>query len=90
MLISSDRASSGRAEDGFSDERWDAFLAAYLQERPLPEIDLNMIPTFVAIRQIWLIGLHTGNSPIWGAWQDDRYFDRKLRFLREWMETHRL
>ncbi|WP_138754320.1 phosphotransferase [Paenibacillus sinopodophylli] len=79
-----------KQEEGFEDERWDAFLKAYLEERPLNEHDLAMIPAFVAIRQIWLIGLHTGRSAVWGAWQDDGYFDWKLKFLFAWVEKHQL
>jgi len=76
--------------DSFDHEQWDAFLNAYLSSRPLSRPDLEAIPAFVAIRHIWLLGLHTGNSAVWGAWQDDNYFDRKLKFLRAWLETHDL
>lgn len=75
---------------GFQDECWDSFIQAYQEVRPLQEIDVELIPLFVAIRQVWLIGLHTGNSAIWGAWQDDAYFDRKLKFLHDWMTAHQL
>lgn len=77
-------------KNGYQDECWDAFLDAYQQERPLRKVDLAMIPAFVAVRQIWLMGLHTGNSAVWGAWQDDGYFNRKLKFLRQWMHEHPL
>ncbi|MDQ0111173.1 phosphotransferase [Paenibacillus harenae] len=74
----------------FGDECWEAFLGAYLSERPLGQSDLDAIPSFVAIRQLWLLGLHTGNSAVWGAWQDDNYFDGKLKFLKLWMEAYDL
>jgi Ser/Thr protein kinase RdoA (MazF antagonist) len=66
-------------------ERWAAFLRGYKEERPVKDIDLEAIPYFVAIRQIWLTGLHTGNAYDWGrSWLDDRYFDRTLEFFRKW------
>ncbi|MGO4537250.1 phosphotransferase enzyme family protein [Paenibacillus sp. 2TAB19] len=74
----------------FGDECWDAFLSAYVAERPLSQADLDAIPLFVAVRQLWLLGLHTGNSAVWGAWQDDGYFDGKLKFLKLWMEAYDL
>lgn len=74
----------------FKDECWDAFLEAYLSERPMSQADLDAIPLFVAIRHIWLIGLHTGFSAVWGAWQDDGYFDGKLKFLKLWLQAYDL
>ena len=39
----------------------------------------------MAIRHIWLLGLHTGNGQYWGyGWLDDKYFDRARTFFREW------
>lgn len=85
-----DRMHGKQDSSSFEDECWDAFLHAYLKERPLSEQDLAMIPLFVAVRQIWLIGLHTGRSEVWGAWQDDGYFDGKLKFLTHWVDAHKL
>jgi hypothetical protein len=43
------------------------------------------VPLFVLIRHIWLLGLHTANASDWGAgWLNKRYFDRGLKFLRDW------
>ncbi|NIK80020.1 Ser/Thr protein kinase RdoA (MazF antagonist) [Paenibacillus castaneae] len=81
----------GRSEkDELKDECWDAFIEAYVKERPLSELDLGMIPVFIAARQLWLMGLHTGNSGVWGAWQDDGYFDNKINFLKAWVKEHNL
>ncbi|MFD0677554.1 MULTISPECIES: phosphotransferase [unclassified Paenibacillus] len=84
------RVESRTKKEEFKDECWDAFLDAYMKERPLQEADLVAIPIFVAVRQLWLMGLHTGNSAIWGAWQDDSYFDRKLKFLNAWTKAYSL
>jgi len=62
-----------------------AFLGEYLRRRPVGEADIVAIPAFVAIRQIWLVGLHVslGDRFGWG-WINDRYFDRQLKVLRDW------
>lgn len=65
-----------------------AFLTGYLRHRPVKSVDLVAIPTFVAIRQIWLIGLHIGLADRFGwGWLNDRYFDRQLRVLRNWQKN---
>ncbi|WP_282942778.1 phosphotransferase [Paenibacillus sp. RC67] len=78
----------GRKKDLFQNELWSIFLESYQKNKVLSERDLEVVPTFVAIREIWLMGLHTGNSKIWGAWQNDHYFNKNLQFLREWCEEH--
>lgn len=65
--------------------RWEQFLRGYGERRTLNELDLAAVPLFVAIRHIWLLGLHTGNGRDWGyGWMGDRYFDRSLKFLKTW------
>ena len=64
---------------------WDAFLAGYREERAIAVIDLAAIPFFVAVRQVWIMGLHCGNSGDWGVgWLNGQYFARSLNFLRTW------
>jgi Ser/Thr protein kinase RdoA (MazF antagonist) len=62
-----------------------AFLKGYARQRRLSTIDVDAIPVFVAIRQIWLMGLHIslGDRFGWG-WINDGYFDRQLKVLRDW------
>jgi Ser/Thr protein kinase RdoA (MazF antagonist) len=62
-----------------------AFLGEYLRRRHLSAADIAAIPAFVAIRQIWLVGLHIslGDRFGWG-WMNDGYFDRQLKVLRDW------
>jgi Ser/Thr protein kinase RdoA (MazF antagonist) len=68
--------------------RWREFLRGYREVRPFAGVDLEAVPLFVAIRQLWLLGLHTGNGSDWGyAWMNDRYFDRQLKFLRGWEQA---
>jgi Ser/Thr protein kinase RdoA (MazF antagonist) len=65
-----------------------AFLDGYLHYRPVNPIDIAAIPAFVAIRQIWLIGLHIGLADRFGwGWLNDRYFDRQFKVLRKWQEN---
>lgn len=79
----------GREKEHFNNERWIGFLDSYQKHKVLSENDLKAIPIFVAIREIWLMGLHTGNSHIWSCgWQNDDYFNTNLQFLRHWYEVH--
>ncbi|QSF46422.1 phosphotransferase [Paenibacillus tianjinensis] len=79
----------GREKEHFNNELWDVFLQSYQKHKGLSESDLKAIPLFVAIREIWLMGLHTGNAEVWGGgWQNDHYFDTNLQFLRNWCEFH--
>jgi Ser/Thr protein kinase RdoA (MazF antagonist) len=62
-----------------------AFLGGYARRRRLGAIDVDTIPAFVAIRQIWLMGLHIGIGDRFGwGWINDGYFDRQLKVLRDW------
>jgi Ser/Thr protein kinase RdoA (MazF antagonist) len=66
-------------------EMWLAFLHGYTEERHLSELDIQTTQYFVPIRHFWLLGVHTSNGQDWGfGWIDDGYFDRALKFFREW------
>jgi Ser/Thr protein kinase RdoA (MazF antagonist) len=66
-------------------ERWLHFLQGYRDVRPIREADIQATPHFVAIRQFWLLGLHTSNAEDWGyGWMDDQYFDQAIKFFRDW------
>jgi len=62
-----------------------AFLAGYQRRRALGPADVDAITAFVAIRQVWLMGLHIsiGDTFGWG-WINDGYFDSQLKILRDW------
>jgi Ser/Thr protein kinase RdoA (MazF antagonist) len=62
-----------------------AFFRGYVRRRKLGSSDVEIIPAFVAIRQIWLLGLHIamGDRFGWG-WINDQYFDNQLKVLRDW------
>lgn len=62
-----------------------AFFKGYMRRRTLRRIDVDAIAAFVAIRQIWLLGLHIGSGDRFGwAWINDSYFDSQLQVLRDW------
>jgi CubicO group peptidase (beta-lactamase class C family)/Ser/Thr protein kinase RdoA (MazF antagonist) len=68
---------------GAEDVKWPAFLRGYTAHRPLADIDIAATPWFVAIRHLWLLGLHAGLArPFGGGWLNDEYWDRQLAFLR--------
>ena len=62
-----------------------AFLKGYVRRRTLGPTDVDAIAAFVAIRQIWLLGLHIGSGDRFGwEWINDGYFDSQLKVLRDW------
>ena len=62
-----------------------AYLKGYLRRRRLGPTNIDAIPAFVAIRQIWLLGLHIASGDRFGwGWINDSYFDGQLKVLRDW------
>lgn len=83
-------AALGKSRLGWNEEQveqvWRAYLEGYLERRSLSEFDLQAIPLLVAVRHFWFLGLNTANWDYWGAGTvDDKFFDRELAFLREWV-----
>jgi Ser/Thr protein kinase RdoA (MazF antagonist) len=72
-----------RLEDAVA-ARWAPFLESYLENRSIPERDVQAEPLFVCARYLWHMGVHTQNSPDWGIdFLSDRYFDNHLKDLRQ-------
>jgi Ser/Thr protein kinase RdoA (MazF antagonist) len=66
-------------------DAWEAFLEGYRLTRNLPKVDESGVPSFVAIREIWLMGLHASIADDFGfGYMHDAYFDDSLRFLKDW------
>lgn len=66
-------------------EQWLAFLRGYREVRTIHEREIQAVSYFVALRHLWLLGLHAGSQQDFGtAWMNDAYFDEAFRFLREW------
>lgn len=61
----------------------------YKVKRRLSRKELQAIPIFGAMRQIWLMGTHASISKRWGiGWLNDRYFDRSIKFVRDWVKEY--
>jgi Ser/Thr protein kinase RdoA (MazF antagonist) len=70
---------------------WEAFLRGYTQHRAIGPLDIAAVPLFVALRQIWLIGLHRildDDDGYSNRCLNKRYFEYHLRFLRKWVNEH--
>ena len=64
--------------------RWEPFLTAYRQVRPIADLDVRAVPLFVCARYLWHMGVHTQNSSDWGIdFLNDGYFKEHLGRLRE-------
>lgn len=71
--------------------RWNAFLDGYTKIRQLKPSELEAAMLFVPIRHIWMMGLHTNGTQAWGRdWINDRYFDRCISFIKNWLETYKV
>ncbi len=65
------------------EEWWPCFLNGYQAVREI-EINLDQIEAFVAIRHLWLLGLHAGMSRDFArGWLNRKYIDNKIEFLKE-------
>ena len=65
-----------------------AYLKGYLRRRRLSAADVDAIPTFMAIRQIWLLGFQVGSCDRFGwGWIGEDYLDRQLKMLHDWEES---
>ena len=63
---------------------WQAFLQGYQQERTIRERDLEAVPLFVVVRDIWMAGQQASNAGLWGfMYVDDHYLDSELRYLKK-------
>lgn len=63
---------------------WNSFIEGYKSIRPLSDNDLQVIPVFVGIRQLWLMGLCLKDPHINGSIDyGDDFIDEKLRYFKE-------
>jgi Ser/Thr protein kinase RdoA (MazF antagonist) len=64
--------------------RWEPFLRAYRETRPLADLDVRAVPLLACARYLWHVGVHTQNSPDWGiGFLDAEYFETHLKRLRD-------
>ena len=79
---------SGKAK---ATRQWNAFLNGYSKIRTLSTYELEAARIFVPIRHIWMIGLATHLAETGARCKiDDGYFDRHIKFIRQWIEYHRI
>ncbi len=70
-----------RLEDAI-EARWEPFLQAYRETRPINDLDIQAVPLFVCCRYLWHMGVHTQNAPDWGiGFLNDKYFNDHLKRL---------
>ncbi len=68
----------------------DAFLDGYQSVRPLSKVELDTLPAFVLLRQIWILGVAARNLP--NITNVDRetiqhwMFDQCMGFVRSWVK----
>ncbi len=64
--------------------RWQPFLQAYRQARPIKDLDVSAVPLFVCARYLWHMGVHTQNAADWGVgFLNDAYFKNHLGQLKQ-------
>lgn len=82
-------SSTAMAGSSGTDDRWDAFLAAYRSIRSLSDGDIDAIRFFVAARHIWYLGLHARLLPvIGGSHLAPSVLERRRSVLQHWREHH--
>lgn len=65
--------------------RWSRFLAAYRDVRAVSEQDIQAVPSFMAARQLWLMGEYAGRVPVWGSQaMPTSWLRRQVRMLTAW------
>lgn len=65
-------------------EWWPSFLEGYRSKRNINEHELDLIEEFVAIRDLWLFGLHIGGAHDFAkGWLDHEYINRRIKFLKD-------
>lgn len=69
-------------------EPWNSFLDGYNTIRKLSEVELSSIPVFAALRDLWLMGLHSDviKRNVGCSWYNDSYFDRRISIFKLWYE----
>ncbi len=67
---------------------WKAFCQGYNGVRQLCEAELAAVPLFVAIRHVFLLGLHADLIPKVGQTGVIRNLDHHVCFIQEWARRH--
>lgn len=63
-------------------DRWDAFIKGYKSKRKITNVDWKLTKMMMLVRDIWIMGLHMGNSEDFGqCWMDNNYIKKHMDFL---------
>jgi Ser/Thr protein kinase RdoA (MazF antagonist) len=81
---------SASEKDDSKQKQWEAFLSGYNAVRQLSENELKTINAFVAIRDIWLLGIQLGSLERNRGcdWLSDGYFDFHVAFIKNWIRNN--
>jgi Ser/Thr protein kinase RdoA (MazF antagonist) len=61
-------------------------LAGYQSVRALSQLEREVLPAFVMLRQIWILGIGARNQPIIGLSPFENWvFGQCMPFIRAWM-----
>ena len=65
-------------------ELWPKFLEGYKSLREISDLNLSLVESFVAIRNIWFLALQVGNANDFAkGWINEAYIDSHIKFLKE-------
>ncbi|MGE5653203.1 MAG: phosphotransferase enzyme family protein [Bacillota bacterium] len=67
-----------------SREPWDAFVKGYRSERSIQPVDMDLVPVFVAVRTVWLLGLQTDLVSLRGVRYVESVIQGGTRALEKW------
>ncbi len=63
---------------------WETFLEGYTSLRPVGALDLKVVPLFIVLRHLFILGLNSSHLDVWGdTAMDEKYLDFHLAFIRE-------
>ncbi|MBE9066793.1 phosphotransferase [Leptolyngbya cf. ectocarpi LEGE 11479] len=70
------------------EQLWSGFLESYQSKREISDLDLSLMEPFIAIRDVWLLGVHAENAPDFAKGRlNDRHMDFHINFLRQVSEA---
>lgn len=62
--------------------RWRSQLDGYAKVRTISDVDLQAIPLFIAVRQLWICGEYAGRVPVWGSQaMPSSYLQKQLKLF---------
>lgn len=74
--------------DYMEGEEWRALLEGYDEIRSLNDQEVQSLEGFIALRQLWLMGLHADvmQRNAGCCWYNDNYFNEQIKIYRNWYD----